>query len=223
MGLFGNDKKSQEKIKEKVHEICGKLRTESRRLDRQIMAIEREEQKTIALIKDAAKKNQLDVCKISAKGLIQSKKHKARIYATKAHMNSIIMQMKNQLAQTKMAGSIKSSNEVMQSMSNLIKMPELQRIMTEMSKEMMKVGIIDEMIQESLDSALDQDVDIDDILDAEIDKIILEVTQNKLRELPTISSSTPTSLQESNSILSDVQEGSNDQDMSRRLEALKSV
>ena len=62
-----------------------------------IIAIQREEQKTIAMIKDAAKKNQMDVCKISAKSLVQSKKQKARIYASQAQINSIVMQMKNQL------------------------------------------------------------------------------------------------------------------------------
>ncbi len=35
------------------------------------IAITREEQKTILMIKDAAKKNQMDVCKISAKSLVQ--------------------------------------------------------------------------------------------------------------------------------------------------------
>lgn len=36
-----------------------------------ILAITREEQKTIIMIKDAAKKNQMDVCKISAKSLVK--------------------------------------------------------------------------------------------------------------------------------------------------------
>ena len=48
-------------------------------------------------IKDAAKKNNMDVCKILAKELIQSKKAKNRIYTSKAQLNSVGMQMKNQL------------------------------------------------------------------------------------------------------------------------------
>ncbi len=36
-----------------------------------LKAIEREEQKTILMIKGAAKKNQMDVCKIAAKSLVQ--------------------------------------------------------------------------------------------------------------------------------------------------------
>lgn len=71
MGLFGKDKPPEEKAKEKVNELSGKLRTESRQLDRQIRTIEREEQKTIASIKESAKKNQKDVCKVLAKSLVQ--------------------------------------------------------------------------------------------------------------------------------------------------------
>ncbi len=148
MGLFGGDNKNNhEKAKEKVNELSKKMRQESRQLDRQIHAIEREEQKTILMIKDAAKKNQMDVCKISAQSLVKSKKAKARIYASQAQINSVVMQMKNQVAQMKLAGALKSSTEVMKAMSNLVKLPELQKTMQSLSKEMMKAGIIDEMVQ----------------------------------------------------------------------------
>jgi charged multivesicular body protein 3 len=46
----------------------------------------------------------------------------------------------------KIAGAMKSSTDVMKSMSSLMSIPELQKTMMEMSKEMMKAGIIDEMI-----------------------------------------------------------------------------
>ena len=77
-----------------VNDLSAKLRQEGRQLDRQIhgqrlyfkitlvktiaryfnflfgIAIEREEQKTILMIKAAAKKNQMEVCKVSAKSLV---------------------------------------------------------------------------------------------------------------------------------------------------------
>lgn len=48
-------------------------------------------------IKDAAKKGQKDVCVILAKELIRSRKAVSKLYASKAHMNSVLMGMKNQL------------------------------------------------------------------------------------------------------------------------------
>ena len=48
-------------------------------------------------IKDAAKKGDKDVCYILAKELVQSRKATNKIYSAKAQLNSVDMQMKNQL------------------------------------------------------------------------------------------------------------------------------
>ncbi|CAF0763382.1 unnamed protein product [Brachionus calyciflorus] len=222
MGLFGSDVPPYEKAKERVNQISSKLRSEGRLLDRQIRQIEREEQKTILMIKTAAKKNQMDVCKIGAKSLVHSKKQKARIYATKAQMNSVVMQMKNQLGQMKIAGAMKSSTEVMKTMSNLMKLPELQKTMTDMSKEMMKMGIIDELINETVDSVLDED-DIDKIADEEVDKIILEITKGKLDQLPDVHKSLPASSEAASALVDDdVDYEEQEDEISKRLEALRS-
>lgn len=50
-------------------------------------------------IKDAAKKGQKDVCVILAKEMIQSKRAVSKLYASKAHMNSVQLSMKNQLGE----------------------------------------------------------------------------------------------------------------------------
>ncbi len=49
------------------------------------------------------------------------------------------MQMKQQAAQLRVAGSLSKSADVMKSMQQLVKIPEIQQTMQEMSKEMMKV------------------------------------------------------------------------------------
>ena len=51
-------------------------------------------------IRDAAKKGQTDVCKILAKELVHSKKAVSKLYASKAQMNSVVMQMQNQLCKS---------------------------------------------------------------------------------------------------------------------------
>lgn len=59
-------------------------------------AIQREQDKVKRSIKDAAKKGQKDVCVVLAKEMIQSKRAVSKLYATKAHMNSVMLGMKNQ-------------------------------------------------------------------------------------------------------------------------------
>lgn len=61
--------------------------------------IQREEEKVKRSIKDAAKKGQRDVCVILAKELIQSRRAISKLYASKAHMNSVLLSMKNQLGE----------------------------------------------------------------------------------------------------------------------------
>lgn len=219
MGLFGSSAPSHEKTKEKVNEISKNLRQESRKLDRQIYAIEREEHKTIAMVKQAAKKGDTDTCKVLAKGLVQSKRQKSRIYASKAQLNSVVMQMKNQVAQMKLAGSIKSSTEVMKAMSGLMKLPEMQKTMTEMSKEMMKMGIMEEMMEDTLDSVLD-DVD-EGVVDEEVEKVLFEITKGKLEGLPSVNTA---SLPAGATATADVESEDEEplEEMTKRLDALRS-
>ena len=62
--------------------------------------IQREEEKVKRSVKDAAKKGQKDVCVVLAKEMIRSRKAVSKLYASKAHMNSVLMGMKNQLGKT---------------------------------------------------------------------------------------------------------------------------
>ena len=58
-----------------------------------------EEAKVKKSIKDAAKKGQTDVAKILAKEMVQSRKAVSKLYASKAHLNSVSMQMQQQLCE----------------------------------------------------------------------------------------------------------------------------
>ncbi len=125
------------------------------------------------------------------------------------------------LAQMKIAGSMKASTEVMKSMASLMKIPELQKTMAEMSKEMMKAGIIDEMINDTMDSVLDEDGELDNIADAEVEKIILEITQGKLKDLPAINKDQPMKSGGA-SASADFEDEEPEEEMTKRLEALRS-
>ncbi|KAM6346705.1 charged multivesicular body protein 3 [Podargus strigoides] len=182
MGLFG--KTPEKPPKELVNEWSLKIRKEMRVIDRQIRDIQREEEKVKRSIKDAAKKSQKDVCVILAKELIRSRKAVSKLYASKAHMNSVLMGMKNQLAVLRVAGSLQKSTEVMKAMQNLVKIPEIQATMRELSKEMMKAGIIEEMLEDTFESLEDQE-EMEEAAEMEIDKILFEITDGVLGKAPT--------------------------------------
>ncbi|XP_035778086.1 charged multivesicular body protein 3-like [Anopheles albimanus] len=220
MGLFG---KSQERNpKDMVQEWSSKLRKETFALDRQIRSIQREEDKIKRTLKEAAKKNDKEVCTILAKELIRSRKAVNKIYTSKAHINSVQLQMKNQLATIRVAGSLSKSTEVMQAMQALVKLPEVAATMREMSKEMMKAGIIEEMIDETMESLEDVE-EMEEEAQKEIDNVLWEITAGKLGEAPATPQANPNKEEPTTSQEAEEEDDEEDmKEMQSRLQALRS-
>ncbi|XP_031555838.1 charged multivesicular body protein 3-like [Actinia tenebrosa] len=215
MGLFG--KTPQKTPKEQVREWCGTIRKEGRVLDRQIRAIQNEEAKVKRSIKDAAKKGDKDVCRILAKEIINSRKAINKMYASKAQLNSVEMSMKNQLATLRMAGALEKSTQVMSMMQSLIKIPQIQATMMELSKEMMKAGIIEEMLEDTFEGL--EDDDMEEAADAEVEKILFEVTEGALGEAGHVTNPLPAGAE---GVAEPEGEEEDLDEMRSRLEALRS-
>lgn len=133
-------------------------------------SIKYEEEKVKRALKQAASKGDKETCTILAKEIVQSRKATNRIYLTKAHLNSVQLQMKNQLATLRVAGSLAKSTEVMSAMQNLIRVTEIGGVMREMSKEMTKAGIIEEMLEETMESIEDTE-ELEEEVQSEVDKV----------------------------------------------------
>lgn len=194
-------------------------------MDRQIRGIQREEEKVKRSLKLAAQKNDRDSCTILAKEILRARKAVKRIYTSKAHLNSVQLQMKNQLATLRVAGSLQKSSEVMAAMQNLVRLPEIGAVMQEMSKEMMKAGIIEEMMEETFDSMEDTD-EMEEAAQAEVDKVLWELTEGKLGEAPLPPDASIKDPVASTSKVADKEEEEEDEEdlkeMQTRLEALRS-
>jgi len=83
----------------------------------------------------------------------------------------------------RVAGSLQKSTEVMKAMQSLVKIPEIQASMRELSKEMMKAGIIEEMLEDTFESMDDQE-EMEEAAEMEIDKILFEITAGALGKAP---------------------------------------
>lgn len=220
MGLFGRT--SEKPPKELVVEWQRKIRTEMRVIDRQIRDIKREEEKVKRSIKDAAKRGQKDVCVVLAKEMIQSKRAVTKLYASKAQMNSVVLSMKNQLALLRVAGSLQKSTEVMKAMQSLIKIPEIQATMRDLSKEMMKAGIIEEMLEDTFESMEDEE-EMEEAAEEEVDKILFEITAGALGKAPSkVTDALPEISPAAAAAVSDDESEEDIEAMQSRLEALRS-
>lgn len=135
-------------------------------------------------------------------------------------MNSVAMNMKNQLATLRIAGCLEKSTDVMKSMQALIKLPEIQKTMMEMSKEMMKAGIIEEMLEDTMEG-LDDTEEEEEAAQEEIDKVLFELTAGDLGKAPVAVTDTLPSVLEPEGATAAVSDGE-EEDLMGRLEALRS-
>lgn len=220
MGLFGRT--PDKPPRELLGEWTKKIRKEMRMIDRQIRDIQREQEKVKRSIKDAAKKGQRDVCVVLAKEMIQSKRAITKLYASKAQMNSVVLSMNNQLAVVRVAGSLQKSTEVMKAMQNLIKIPEIQATMRDLSKEMMKAGIIEEMLEDTFESMEDTE-EMEEAAEEEVDKILFEITAGALGKAPSkVTDALPDTEPAAAAAASDEESEEDIEAMQSRLAALRS-
>ncbi|KAF8930067.1 Snf7-domain-containing protein [Dissophora ornata] len=206
---FFGKKTPEEMVRKWRRDISGQQRA----LEKQKRGIETEEAKAKLTIKQMAKKGDIKTCRILAKELVRSRRQKDRIVTSKAQLNSISMQLQYQLSTLKIAGTLQKSTEVMGMVNSLVRLPEISMQMQEMSREMMKAGIIDEMVQDTMES-MDDD-EIEEEAEEEVNKVLFQITDGLLGETPVAGGTLPAEAEE------EEEEPALD-DMQRRLEALKS-
>lgn len=156
------------------------LRSQERELDKTVRGIDSEEVKTKRLIKAAAKRGDKASCALLSKEIIRARKAKDRIITSKATLNSLILSIQQQVATAKVANALGKSSEIMSLVNSLVKLPEISSSIQELSKEMVKAGIIEEMIQETIDFT-DAD-DIEEAAQEEVDKVLYELTDGLFGE-----------------------------------------
>jgi charged multivesicular body protein 3 len=132
-----------------------------------------------------------------------------------------------------MAGAISKSTDVMKAMQDLVKLPEIRQSMFELSREMSKAGLIEEMMEDTLEGL--EDDDVEDLADEEVEKVLLEITQGIINNVVIVAAIlTIGKLETTNDVPSTLPEGAtalepevesdeeDEQEMSQRLAQLRS-
>lgn len=164
------------------------IRSNTRKLDRDISQLRALESKTKNLILAANKRGQRNPnqaksaakeSRTFAKELIKQRKQSARLATSRAQLQSVSMQVNEAFSVRKIQGSLKTSTEIMKDVNTLVKLPELTGTMRELSQELVKAGIIEEMVEDALpDSELMEGED--DEAEAEVDKVLGEILKDRL-------------------------------------------
>ncbi|KAJ3865167.1 vacuolar sorting protein Vps24 [Lentinula novae-zelandiae] len=174
---------------EKVRAWQAKLGQESRKLDRDMRQLEVETGKARNTVKQLAKKGDVKSARILAREVVRSQRQKDRLSVSKARLGSIGMQLKQQLAMAKVTGSLQKSTEIMRLSNSLVKLPQVSQSMREMSMEMTKAGILEEMMEDTL--AMDDDEDLEEEADEEVDKVLFQLTDGKLGQAGSVNTELP--------------------------------
>ncbi|KAE8453563.1 hypothetical protein EG329_010424 [Mollisiaceae sp. DMI_Dod_QoI] len=209
---------------------CNQLiRQNTRKLDRDIANMKLAENKARNLIIQTnrraqrnptqAKQAEKDI-RIFARELVRTRRQHNRLVTSKAQLNSVSMQVTEAFAVRKIEGSIRSSVGIMKDVNTLVRLPELTGTMRELSQELVKAGIIEEMVGDSLPDEMEEE---DDEAESEVDKVLGEILSDKMSKVGA-TPITPTPVQQE-----PVAEDEDEEDaeamldqMRGRLEALKS-
>ena len=108
---------------------------------------------------------------------------------SKAQLKSVSMQLQTQASMVRAAGCMKRSGEVMAGMNKLMKVPELQKIMVDMAKEMERAGLVEEMIGDAMD-IVDSD-DVEEETDLQINAVVAEITSDLFKDSNAIPTAMP--------------------------------
>lgn len=125
-----------------------------------------------------AKQANQDV-RLFARELIRVRKQNSRLATSKAQLQSVQMQVNEAFSVRKIEGSIKASTGIMKDVNTLVRLPELTGTMRELSAELMKAGIIEEMVGDTLgeNEMLEGE---DEEAEEEVDKVLTEILKDKL-------------------------------------------
>ena len=94
------------------------------------------------------------------------------------------MQIDESFGMLKLQENMKLSSDIMKEVNNLVKLPEITGTMRELSQELVKSGIMNEMVGDTVDM-LDENEDEfeDEEVDEEVNKIVSEFTKDKFNKV----------------------------------------
>ncbi|CAD6633238.1 CCQ_1a_G0032410.mRNA.1.CDS.1 [Saccharomyces cerevisiae] len=181
--IWGPDPKEQQR------RIRSVLRKNGRNIDKSLRELTVLQNKTQQLIKKSAKKNDVRTVRLYAKELYQINKQYDRMYTSRAQLDSVRMKIDEAIRMNTLSNQMADSAGLMREVNSLVRLPQLRNTMIELEKELMKSGIISEMVDDTMESVGDVGEEMDEAVDEEVNKIVEQYTNEKFKnvdQVPTI-------------------------------------
>ncbi|KAL3456129.1 Snf7-domain-containing protein [Aspergillus heterothallicus] len=191
--FFGPDPQTQMR---KCNQL---IRSNTRQLDRDIAQLKALDTKTRQTIVNASKRAQRNPArakqanieaKTLARELVRVRKQATRLTTSRAQLQSVQMQVNEAFSMRKIQGSLHKSTGIMKDVNSLIHLPQLSANMQQLATELIRAGIIEEMVDDALpNNELLEDEEAE--ADEEVDKILQEILQGKLSQVEDVKPERP--------------------------------
>lgn len=158
------------------------LRKNKRELDRSMNQLQPLKKKTEALIKKAAKDKDYKSAKVYARELININRQYNKLYLSKTRIDSITMSINEQWSMNKLTTSLQLLTGVMKDVNQLVSLGAILGTMQELLKELMKAGVINEMMDDMVELDVEDD-EIESESQDEVNKIIQSLTEDKFSKI----------------------------------------
>lgn len=157
------------------------LRKNKRELERSMNQLQPLKRKTEGLVKKAAKSGDLKNAKLYARELVNITRQHQKLHLSKTRLESITMAINEQWQMRKLTNSLQTSTVIMKEVNLVIQLGMITGTMQELGKELMKAGIINEMMDDMVD--LDMDEELEEESQEEVNKIIENLTEDKFSKI----------------------------------------
>lgn len=164
--LLGKEKPLKEVLRENKRMINRAIRE----LDRERVALEREEKRITVDIKKMAKEQQMGAVKVMAKDLVRTRAHITKFIEMRSHLQSCGLKLQTVKSHQAMADAMKNTTKAMMKMNKAVNAPALSKMMAEFEKENMRSEMMQEIMGEMLDDAMEEPGD-----EEETEKIVSQV------------------------------------------------
>ncbi|KXZ41721.1 hypothetical protein GPECTOR_306g836 [Gonium pectorale] len=147
-------------VKEQVRESQRELRKGTRDIDREVLALRREEEKLVREIKAAAKAGNTPGARALAKSLVRLRGQVAKLQGSSAQLRGVGAQMTTAAATATVAKAMGSATKTMTAMQTALDPKRVAASAAAFSRENAKMEMAGEVMGDALDGALgDEDLE----------------------------------------------------------------
>eukprot|EP01079_Euglenida_sp_SAG-EU17-18_P002026 gene2026-3022_t len=155
----------------------------NRGVDRDILALDREEAKLTAEMKKAAKAGDQATAKVLAKSIVQSRDHKQRLQKSKATMSSVAANAQATAMSANQAEMMKKTGVVMGKMNATVNVGEMAKVMQQFEMQKAKMDMAEDVMDDAFASDL-EDGETDEVVSAVLDELGIDLSEQMSSAMP---------------------------------------